>query len=205
MWVSKVTSRAMCDLCATTSLRATVSNTVSPSRTMAAWSRMRSSSSNRPAMTSSRRSVISAGMMSARKPSRPRLIPSSGTPCSTSERAACKNVPSPATTMTRSQRAPSCARASYRQLEAGHRPVRSRRRTAPRTRPSARYATRRSSVATTRSSPCFAMRPMVVNIMVALVAARLRVRSRGHGSGHNFACRSGRESIGCLSLSTDEC
>ena len=41
--------------------------------------------------------------MSARKPSRPRLTPSTGTPCGAASRAACSIVPSPPTATIRSR------------------------------------------------------------------------------------------------------
>ena len=67
-----------------------------------ASSSARSSRSQRPSSAASTEASMSCGSTSVRKPSRPRLMPISGTPRCATSRAAYSSVPSPPMAMTRS-------------------------------------------------------------------------------------------------------
>ncbi|MNT25081.1 hypothetical protein D3C72_1605860 [compost metagenome] len=78
----------------------------SPWRRTSASSRKRLSTLYWPSSTSATFTSSSSGRMSVRKPRLPRLIPSTGVLCRASARAAPSMLPSPPTTITRSQTSP---------------------------------------------------------------------------------------------------
>ncbi|MNR05464.1 hypothetical protein D3C85_1214970 [compost metagenome] len=92
--------------CSTTSFSASPWPIASPWRRTSASSRKRLSTLYWPSSTSATFTSSSSGRISVRKPRLPRLIPSTGVLCRASARAAPSILPSPPTTITRSQTSP---------------------------------------------------------------------------------------------------
>jgi CRP-like cAMP-binding protein len=90
----------------TTSLKALALPMGSPPRLTMASSKKRFSVIKSPSSTTPTFFSISSGEISVKNPKRPRFTPSTGTPCLAKLRAAPSMLPSPPTTITRSQASP---------------------------------------------------------------------------------------------------